>query len=374
MQLLSDRIELPTPNTDLAYCRETLSGGSRSFWVASHLLPPRLRNDASGLYAFCREADDLIDEGINPQEGLQQLQFRLDAIYAQQPMPYTVDRVMSRIVHRHDLPRRLLDALLEGFAWDASGKRYETLSDVFAYSARVAGVIGVMMTIIMGVRDRQVLARAADLGVAMQLTNIARDVGEDARAGRIYLPQQWLRDAGVDTDQLLTKPEFSLQLRQVIDRLLGEAATLYVRAESGIPGLPASARPGIYAARLLYAEIGNALKLLNCNSIDYRAMIGAQGKTRLVIQSMRWVGLATPDLAEPVLDECAFMIESVNAAPKPTASLSIFQDSPFHRFYRRLIWMLDLFAALDEHDANKQEQSRPKLVATGGQPRLDAAS
>ena len=132
MQLLSDRIELPTPNTDLAYCRETLSGGSRSFWVASHLLPPRLRNDASGLYAFCREADDLIDEGINPQEGLQQLQFRLDAIYAQQPMPYTVDRVMSRIVHRHDLPRRLLDALLEGFAWDASGKRYETLSDVFA--------------------------------------------------------------------------------------------------------------------------------------------------------------------------------------------------------------------------------------------------
>ena len=346
MQLLSDRIELPTPNTDLAYCRETLSGGSRSFWVASHLLPPRLRNDASGLYAFCREADDLIDEGINPQEGLQQLQFRLDAIYAQQPMPYTVDRVMSRIVHRHDLPRRLLDALLEGFAWDASGKRYETLSDVFAYSARVAGVIGVMMTIIMGVRDRQVLARAADLGVAMQLTNIARDVGEDARAGRIYLPQQWLRDAGVDTDQLLTKPEFSLQLRQVIDRLLGEAATLYVRAESGIPGLPASARPGIYAARLLYAEIGNALKLLNCNSIDYRAMIGAQGKTRLVIQSMRWVGLATPDLAEPVLDECAFMIESVNAAPKPTISLSIFRDSPFHRFYRRLIWMLDLFAAL----------------------------
>jgi phytoene synthase len=333
-----------------------------------------LRNDASGLYAFCREADDLIDEGINPQEGLQQLQFRLDAIYAQQPMPYTVDRVMSRIVHRHDLPRRLLDALLEGFAWDASGKRYETLSDVFAYSARVAGVIGVMMTIIMGVRDRQVLARAADLGVAMQLTNIARDVGEDARAGRIYLPQQWLRDAGVDTDQLLTKPEFSLQLRQVIDRLLGEAATLYVRAESGIPGLPASARPGIYAARLLYAEIGNALKLLNCNSIDYRAMIGAQGKTRLVIQSMRWVGLATPDLAEPVLDECAFMIESVNAAPKPTISLSIFRDSPFHRFYRRLIWMLDLFAALDEHDAHKKEQSRRELVATGGQPRLDAAS
>ena len=374
MQLLSDRIELPTPNTDLAYCRETLSGGSRSFWVASHLLPPRLRNDASGLYAFCREADDLIDEGINPQEGLQQLQFRLDAIYAQQPMPYTVDRVMSRIVHRHNLPRRLLDALLEGFAWDASGKRYETLSDVFAYSARVAGVIGVMMTIIMGVRDRQVLARAADLGVAMQLTNIARDVGEDARAGRIYLPQQWLRDAGIEPDQLLGKPEFSLPLRQVIDRLLGEAASLYVRAESGIPGLPASARPGIYAARLLYAEIGNALKLLNCNSIDHRAMIGAQGKTRLVIQSMRWVGLATPDLAEPVLDECAFMIESVNAAPKPTAALSIFQDSPFHRFYRRLIWMLDLFAALDEHDANKQEQSRPKLVATGGQPRLDAAS
>ncbi len=103
-------------------------------------------------------------------------------------------------------------------------------------------------------------------------------------------------------------------------------------------------------------------------------MIGAGGKARLIIQSMRWVGLTAPAIRDPVLDECAFMIESVSAAPKPESSQSIFQDSPFHRFYRRLIWMLDLFAALDEHDANKQEQSRPELVATGGQPRLDAAS
>jgi phytoene synthase len=356
VQLLSERIELPTPHTDLAYCRDTLSGGSRSFWVASHLLPANLRNDASGLYAFCREADDLIDEGSDPQQGLLQLQSRLDAIYAQQPMSFTVDRVMSRIVHRHNLPRKLLDALLEGFAWDATGKRYETLSDVLDYGARVAGVVGIMMTIIMGSREGGILARAADLGVAMQLTNIARDVGEDAKTGRLYLPQQWLREAGIDPDHFLQHPSYSPALKTVIERLLKEAAALYERAESGIPELPMGARPGIYAARLLYAEIGNALIASGGNSVDKRAIIGAAGKTRLVMQSLRWMQLSNRDLMEPPLRECAFMIHAVQAAPHERKPPSLFNDSPFHRFYRRLLWTLDLFAALDQRDAGIEQQ------------------
>ena len=96
------------------------------------------------------------------------------------------------------MPRILPDALLEGLAWDAMGRRYATLSDLRAYSARVASAVGAMMCVLMRVRDRDALARACDLGVAMQLTNIARDVGEDAREGRLYLPTDWLAGAGVD--------------------------------------------------------------------------------------------------------------------------------------------------------------------------------
>lgn len=206
MQTLSATAELPTPYTDLAHCRQTLSGGSRSFWVASQLLPPTLRNDACGLYAFCREADDLIDEGEDAGAALALLRVRLDAIYQQSPGDRTVDRVLARIVAKHQLPRALLEALLEGFAWDASGRHYQTLSEVYAYGARVAGVVGVMMAVLMGVRSPQALARAADLGVAMQLTNIARDVGEDARAGRLYLPRDLLEAADIDPDAFLRNP------------------------------------------------------------------------------------------------------------------------------------------------------------------------
>ena len=123
--------ELPTPHTDLAMCRETLSGGSRSFWFASKLLPSALRNDACGLYAFCREADDLIDEGDDPAAALEILHQRLDRIYAGDAPKNPTDRVLSRVVHEGGLPRGLLNGLLEGFAWDASGRQDETLSEVF---------------------------------------------------------------------------------------------------------------------------------------------------------------------------------------------------------------------------------------------------
>ena len=88
-------------------------------------------------------------------------------------------------------------------------RRYETLQDLDAYAARVAGSVGAMMTLVMGQRAPEIVARACDLGVAMQLTNIARDVGEDARAGRLYLPLQWLREAGIDPDAWLAKPVFT---------------------------------------------------------------------------------------------------------------------------------------------------------------------
>ena len=113
--------------------------------------------------------------------------------------------------------------------------------------------------VLMQVRDADALARACDLGLAMQLTNIARDVGEDARAGRLYLPQDWLRAGGLDPATFLADPVASPLIRATTARLLAKANRLYRRSEAGVPALPFACRPGILAAGSIYAGIGGAV-------------------------------------------------------------------------------------------------------------------
>ena len=152
-----------------------LRGGSRSFHAASLLLPARVRDPASALYAFCREADDLIDLDRRRRAaacGALHGSAWIASIWAG-PSDHLADRAFAAVVERHLIPRALPEALLEGFAWDLDARRYETIEEVQQYAARVAGCVGVMMTLVMGRRDPAMLARACDLGIAMQLTNIA---------------------------------------------------------------------------------------------------------------------------------------------------------------------------------------------------------
>ena len=267
---------------DIAACRETLRGGSRSFFAASLLLPRRVATPASALYAFCRFADDLIDEHGGRADALAHLRARLDRAYAGDPLPHPVDRAFAEVVARHALPRALPEALLEGLEWDSQGRRYDDLSGVYAYSARVAGAVGAMMAVIMGAREPDAIARACDLGVAMQLTNICRDVGEDARNGRIYLPLDWMREAGIDPEAWLEAPVADPAIQGIVGRLLAHADALYARAVSGIAQLPAGCRIGVHAARLLYAEIGREVERAGLDSISRRAVVGKGTKLRLV--------------------------------------------------------------------------------------------
>ena len=165
------------------------------------------RAPACALYAFCRLADAAIDDGTRDEAALARLQARLDHIYAGTPFDHPADRAMVHIAKVYGMPRELPEALIDGFRWDIEGRRYDSIEDLYDYCARVAGSVGAMMAVLMGVRDPTVLARACDLGTAMQLTNIARDVGEDARAGRLYLPEDWLREEGLDPDAWLRAPE-----------------------------------------------------------------------------------------------------------------------------------------------------------------------
>lgn len=347
------RSELPTPRTDLSACRSALSCGSRSFWIASQLLPEQLKNAACGLYAFCREADDAIDEGADAELALQWLEQRLDDIYAGRPQATATDRVLAQVVNRHALPRELLDALLEGFSWDAQGRRYHSLSELYDYSARVAGTVGVMMTLLMGVREAPVLARAADLGVAMQLTNIARDVGEDARAGRLYLPLDSLDTQGIDPKTLLSAPHFSPALGQVVESLLEAADALYARSQHGLSSLPWQYRQGILAAGNLYAGIGHQLRRLGNNSVDQRSVLSRYQKLSLLLQSVSDLKHPSELLPTPALPEVQFLLDAVARQP---ASSSDPADKPANEHSSRAIWMLELFASLDDRPSPTQRR------------------
>lgn len=300
--------ELRVAAADRARCRALLARGSASFSAAARLLPARLVDPATFFYAFCRVADDAIDDSDDPA-ALADLTARVDAIFAGAPRDDAVDRAFAEVVRAHDLPRALVDALLEGFAWDRAGRTYETLADVRAYGARVAGAVGAAMTIFMGPRDAVTLARACDLGVAMQLTNIARDVGEDARNGRVYLPQRWLREAGLTLDRA---PAFTPALGRLTARLLDEAGRLYARSEEGIDRLPRDCRPAIWAARLVYADIGTVIRKHAYDSVTSRARTTTGRKIALLGASLALAQrrASVPAGDEPPLPETAFLVEA----------------------------------------------------------------
>jgi phytoene synthase len=298
-------------------CREAIKTGSRTFYAASLVLPAAVREPAYGLYAFCRLSDDAIDLGGGSLAALDRLSERLDRAYAGRPMNHSADRAFADFVWRFHVPRAAPEALLEGLAWDARGRRYETIEELHDYAARVAGTVGAMMTLMMGERGRVTLARACDLGVAMQLTNIARDVGEDARAGRVYLPLRWMREAGLDPDAFLARPEPGKALERVVARLLGEADALYARARSGVAGLPWDCRPAILAAARLYAEIGREIERAGHDSVSRRARVSGARKLGLLAAAViaaPWLEGADP---APPLAAVRFLVDAVAAAPPP---------------------------------------------------------
>lgn len=303
------RSDAAPSRADVAACRLILRRGSKSFSAAALLLPPRLRDPVSVFYAFCRVADDAVDGAPDPATGLRGLRARLDRIYAGAPEGDPVDRAFAQVVAAHALPRRIVEALLEGFAWDVEQRRYATFSELRGYCARVAATVGVAMTMLMGDRRERVLRRACDLGVAMQLTNIARDVGEDARNGRLYLPTEWLREARIDPEELVARPRYTPALGFVVRRLLREAEPLYRRADHGVRLLPRDCRVAIRAARLIYADIGRAIAAQGYDTVSRRAHTTVARKAWLLARASTAAVAPTETASSvPALPEVAFLL------------------------------------------------------------------
>ncbi len=327
-----------------------LRGGSRTFFAAARVLPRWVHEPATALYAFCRVADDVID-GAGGADNLGALYERLDRAYAGRPLPMPADRALAYVVEEHAIPRAVPAALLEGFAWDAQGRRYDNLGELYDYAARVAGTVGAMMAALMDVRAPHIVARACDLGVAMQLTNIARDVGEDARNGRIYLPLDWLREAGITPEGFLAKPHFSPPLGRVVQRLLHAADVLYARADAGIAQLPLSCRPGIGAARRLYAEIGREVERAGCDSVSRRAHVSGRRKAALLARSAAAAMIPARELVAPTLAQTQFLVDAVAASRRPVRESAVSGRSGLGRIDDRAEWLITLFTRLEERDA-----------------------
>lgn len=303
----------PTLRRDYDACRELIRGGSRSFHMASLLLPMAVRLDACALYAFCRLSDDAVDGPDARADAIERLQTRLDRIYEGRPEAIPADRAFADVVRRHQLPKALPAALLEGLAWDAAGFSVETEADLHAYAARVAGAVGAMMTVLMGVRDHDVLARATDLGVAMQLSNIARDVGEDARNRRLYLPRAWFAERGLCPEAWLASPRFDHNIAAMVERLISEADVLYRRSAGGVAGLPLACRPAIHAARLIYREIGEEVRRRGHDSVSSRAVVSGWRKVALLRKATMSAFSIGRDRPMPALEATRYLVDAVPA-------------------------------------------------------------
>jgi phytoene synthase len=268
--------------------RLMIQRGSKSFAAAAKMFDKETRDNAYMLYAWCRYCDDRIDNqelgfGARPQsddamrEVLSELITMTRAAVDNEPSGEPVFEALRYVLKRNEIPERYPLELLQGFAMDARGADYRSLDDTLLYCYYVAGVVGVMMAYVMGVRDPAALQRAIDLGIAFQLTNISRDVREDAEVGRVYLPADWLAEAGIPAGDILA-PEQTAALRDVVGRLLNEADRYYASANEGLRALGFRSAWAVAAARAVYREIGETVRRRGEKAWDERVVVSKSRK------------------------------------------------------------------------------------------------
>lgn len=272
------------------YCQQKVAESGTSFYYAFLFLPPEKRQAIHALYAFCREVDDVVDECDDPAIAVAKLSWWRQEVAllespAGQPQPTHPVTLALRDVRQHfDLPLEYFNEIIDGMAMDLEYSRYPDFKSLSLYCYRVAGVVGLLSAEIFGMTDRKTQRYATELGTALQLTNIIRDVGEDARRGRIYLPIDELQRFNVPAADILNAretPEFLALMQFQGDR----AQSYYDKAMDSLPAADRSTqRPGLIMAavyRTLLDEIAKD---------DYQVL---KQKTALPPLRKLWLALKT---------------------------------------------------------------------------------
>ncbi|MGK7295269.1 MAG: phytoene/squalene synthase family protein [Candidatus Wenzhouxiangella sp. M2_3B_020] len=268
------------------HAEDTIAEGSKSFAAAARLFRPAMRRDVMLLYTWCRHCDDVTDgqqlghgrlDTAGP-EIVERLKADSLAACAGQPRDTAPFRALAEVAERHELPVNVVADHLAGFERDVNGWRPEDIDDLLEYCYFVAGAVGILMARIMGIRDHVTLARACDLGLAFQLTNVARDVVEDAEGGRCYLPATWLAEHGLRPDDL-ADPARADDVFPLVARLVETAEPYYASARVGERALPARAAWAIATARAVYRDIGRMIVRRGPAALAQRSFTGRGRKT-----------------------------------------------------------------------------------------------
>ncbi len=249
----------------------SIEAGSKSFAAAARLFDARTRESARLFYNWCRHCDDVIDgqvaghgrvdRGLTAADRLSVLEAQTRSALAGDPQDDPAFAALQRVARRHAIPPHLPFDILDGFRQDAEGRRYGAIDELMSYCYGVAGAVGVTMAIIMGVRpeERDTLDRACDLGIAFQLTNIARDVMDDAEAGRVYLPDALFGGRRMSSAEVLDPANRQATIAAT-HALLELAERYYASARVGIARLSWRSAWAVATARGVYREIGKRVR------------------------------------------------------------------------------------------------------------------
>ncbi len=271
------------------YCRLKTRTHAKSFYFCAHFLPREKRRAIYAVYALCRHVDDEVDEAgvcdeVGARAAVERWQIELNAVYrgesvaaSSQVLPVLI--AWRDMLSRFSIARELPLELMRGVLMDTYQKTYESWSDLRVYCYRVASIVGLMSSEIFGYRESVTLKYAEALGLAMQLTNILRDVGEDLRLGRIYLPREDLKRFGVTEDEL-ARGEVTEGFRALMEFEIERARALYHEAERGIPLLDRDARFTVLLAARLYARILDEIERADFDVFTRRAHLSFAGKLR----------------------------------------------------------------------------------------------
>ena len=301
---------LPSRDAIVATARESIARGSKSFYAASLLFAPKVRHRAWLLYAWCRACDDLADgqdhgcgsSGVpDPEARLARIRLLTEAALAGQVIGDPAFDALRVVAAEVRLPHRFVHDVIEGFRLDLEDWRPRSEADLYLYCYHVAGAVGCMMAVAMGVSpdDDATLDRACDLGIAFQLANIARDVEEDDRSGRCYLPDEWLAEMDVPPGQHL-KPPFRHRLAVLAKRLTDRAAAFEASARVGTPKLGFRAAWAVLAAAGIYGDIGRKVAARGEHAWDHRVTTSTLAKLRWIVRAFgqalarRWLYPPTP--------------------------------------------------------------------------------
>jgi len=258
-----------------AWCRDVTRHHAKTFYLATRFLPKSQRNPIYAMYALLRTVDDLVDTaeedialGKLDRKGLarqmEEWRQKLRACYEGHPGSDPIMIAWHETLKNCDIPIELPLDLMDGVAMDIDFKPFETFDELYIYCYKVASVVGLMCSEIFGYSDRKALDHAIELGIAMQLTNILRDVGEDVDRNRIYIPLEEVRRFGCSEEQFMQK-RIDENFRNLIRFQIDRARNYYRASDQGIPMLEKRSR---FAVRLSSLNYNNILRTIEENSYD----------------------------------------------------------------------------------------------------------